>query len=163
MTAAKFVIELNEVVDLLNTSERGIAILDHISMKKRRMDYNNEIAALINNYDVELGKFGDFSLFSRLQVNENFFFFGTFDGDYLGISRKNQGISIVESSAQFHVLVDCALSDRHFLDIFYVYVVRYLHFLKGLSFSLPEKQILIDYCGGDQFSAFVRYIFPDLE
>ncbi len=82
----------------------------------RNKEYCDPIKNLVNNYDGSTVTLGMITFNIDPEEDEDYYFFGCFEVDYLVINKNLKTIEMLEYGEQDHVLCKCASSSSRFLE-----------------------------------------------
>lgn len=161
MKAKNFVNELNALIDS-NDNDGAQPILNMMRIKpvKRQTSFNDELGALINNYEMEGVEIGMFGFFSGYKVIEKHLLFGKIEMDLLGVDRSTKEIVLLDHDQTDHVMLKCASNSASFLDFLDIYAKFIINRLfKRDDYKLPELTRIYEICGGEDYKQFVDFCF----
>lgn len=104
-------------------------------------EYNNELINLVQNYDGSAVKIGMITFDIEPFEDENYYYFGLFEIDFLVINKKTGEILLVDYDDINHVIFHCAINGNNFLDA----ILMAAKFLERLPFDdhLRHDQVQI--------------------
>jgi hypothetical protein len=168
MNAKQFVKKINTLIEGKKEDTLRIKGNEHIekvfSMMeiypvKHQTSYKDELSSLINNYEMSQVEIGMFSFLDKYSVSDNFLFFGKIDMDLLGAKRDTREIILVDHDDENFIMLRCAKNSESFLDFLFLYTEFVVNKVIGShNFDWPNKEIIIELCGGSDYTQFVDFI-----
>lgn len=125
MKSDSFVKRLKELApssnDLVKLGVSEKFILDFINsfnckIKNIGFHHDNEMIELVMKYDVTKLEIGMITFFDSVAENENYYFVGKFEQDYLCLKKKTGEIVVVDNYDKNREIYKCANFASNFLD-----------------------------------------------
>lgn len=161
MNAKVFVKELNALLDKgADPQIKKVIERLRIYPKKNQTSYRDELSSLINNYEMSNVEIGMFSFFDGYKVIERYLLFGKVEMDLLAVDRNTREIVLLDHDNTDHVMIKCSKSSTEFLELLHVYskfIVN--HLFDNDNYVLPEKKVLYEMSGGDDYKKFADFLF----
>jgi len=85
-----------------------------ITLQNQRI-FHDPLIDLVNNYDGSKVCIGMLNFDIKPYEDDNYYYFGNFEGDLLGIDKNLKTIQILEYGTDNHILYDCASNSENFL------------------------------------------------
>ncbi|MBY0535573.1 MAG: hypothetical protein K2P88_06965 [Chitinophagaceae bacterium] len=124
----------------------------------------SEVIDLIECFDCSKLQIGILEFWHTCKQSENYVYFGTADGDILGVNKHTLEVQIIDYLAPNWVVFNCASNGSYFLDALIACVELYSKRIQNLTLA-EDNQITYEYvllsskkAGGEKYIDFYKVL-----
>lgn len=154
-----------QLVNLGYSSEEAFFWKKKFSITERKVQtsYNNELLALINNYDLTDFEVLGLVFFEKIKVKETVLVFGKYDFAELGIFRPTYEVILSDPEQNDLTLMKCAKNGDYFLESMIMLTEYAIHSVLNeqdvMNFSKDNfAEELGIQAGGSEYIRFYKYV-----
>lgn len=160
MKAKQFVDYLNSLIPLTTSGgQEAIFGRMRIEPQSHPTSYNDELSALINNYDLDGVDIGMVSFLGKYMITDDHYIFAKIDLDFIGFNKKDREIVLLDHDNIGFVIMKCAKDSKSFLQVLQVYSEYTIR--RVLNEEPPAINLapVYDKAGGHSYARFIDFLF----
>ena len=160
MKAKQFVDYLNS---LIPSSTNGMAkeILKKMKIEPQAhpTSYNDELSALINNYEMDGIEIGMISFLGLYKITDDHYIFGNIEMDFIGFDKNTREIVLLDHDEIAFVMMKCAKDSISFLKVLKRYSEYTIRRLLNEEVTAINSSLIYSEAGGLEYKSFIDLLF----